>query len=238
MSQRWLVAQKYEKGAWDEMMEKVLSREYVQSKKIYAENIKAWFNKFIEIGDKSKILQVGAAGEGMIFFFGIGDRYAIDPLAEYYVKNFGVIQDRRVLYVKGVGEALPYKDDFFDIVLIFNVLDHTSSPTDVSSEINRVLKSGGLVYIGVHTYSCIGAIYRIINEGLFKTHIMRKISRIDRGHPHSFTRYQLKKMIQKDFVIIDTDHDKNYIGKNSPSKLKKLKNIIAGKKMYRFIVQK
>ena len=238
MAQRWLIAQKYEKETWGEDVERVLSQGYIQSKKVYAENIKAWFNKFIEIGDETKILQIGAAGEGMIFFFGVGDRYAIDPLADFYIKNFGVIQDRRVIYVKGVGEALPYMDNHFDIIILFNVLDHTSSPTDVLSEINRVLKSGGLLYLGVHTYSYIGAIYRIINEKLFKIPAIRKISKIDEGHPHAFTRYQLKKMIQKHFIFIDADHDEDYIGKDSSKKLKKLKRFLAGKKMYRFIVQK
>lgn len=230
MTQRWLVAQKYEEETWDEMMEKVLSQEYYSMKKIYAEKIKAWFNKFIEIGDKSKILQVGAAGDGMIFFWGTGYRHAIDPLADYFVKNFGVIQDKRVTYVKGVGEALPYNADSFDIVILFNVLDHVYSPTDVLSEIYRVLRTGGFIYIGVHIYSPYGSLYRFFREKM-------KI-KIDRGHPYSFTPSKIEKMIVNQFNVVDTDHDLDIKGYKNSKGWIKLRKFLAGKKMYRFIVQK
>lgn len=230
MAQRWLLAQKYEQETWETDKERVLSREYIQSKETYAENIKAWFRNFIEIGDKSKILQVGAAGEGMIFFFDVGHRYAIDPLADYYVKNFGVIQDRRVLYVKGVGEVLPYKADSFDIVILFNVLDHVYSPRDVLSEIDRVLRTGGVVYIGVHIYLPIGCLYRVLKE--------KSKFKIDQGHPHSFTAAKIERMIKNHFNVVETDHDLDIIGYKNSKGWIKLKRYLAGKKMYRFIVHK
>lgn len=41
--------------------------------------------------------------------------------------------------------ALPFKDESFDIVLLSDVLEHTSDPKKVARESLRILKKGGLV---------------------------------------------------------------------------------------------
>lgn len=48
-----------------------------------------------------------------------------------------------------VGDAheLPLKDESFDAILFKNVLEHIRNPTKVMSEIERVLKPGGYLYI-------------------------------------------------------------------------------------------
>ena len=168
MSERWILAQDYERNVWSQDRERVLSQEYIDSKEKYARSILNWLNKFSIISDETKILQIGSAGEGAIFFFDIGDRYAIDPLANFYSKEFGEIIDERVTFLEGVGEKLPWDDNFFDIVIIFNVLDHVDSPYDVLDEMHRVLKNGGITYIGVHIFSWPGLLYRNIREMLHK----------------------------------------------------------------------
>jgi 2-polyprenyl-6-hydroxyphenyl methylase/3-demethylubiquinone-9 3-methyltransferase len=49
----------------------------------------------------------------------------------------------RISYEKGMGEALPYRDDAFDIVFCCDVLEHVRDVPKVISEISRVLKPGG-----------------------------------------------------------------------------------------------
>ncbi len=44
------------------------------------------------------------------------------------------------------NELLPYKDGFFDIVFIFDVIEHVKNPTKMIKETLRVLKSGGYLY--------------------------------------------------------------------------------------------
>lgn len=46
--------------------------------------------------------------------------------------------------VVGVGEKIPYPDEYFDIVISDNVLEHVRSPEQLFSEVRRVLKSDGL----------------------------------------------------------------------------------------------
>lgn len=52
----------------------------------------------------------------------------------------------------GIGEAIPYPDDDFDIVYSSNVLEHVGDPAKVVSEIVRVLKPGGHAQLVVPNY--------------------------------------------------------------------------------------
>ena len=45
---------------------------------------------------------------------------------------------------QGVGEAIPYPDERFDLVLADNVFEHLEAPQRVFKEVSRVLKPGGL----------------------------------------------------------------------------------------------
>lgn len=234
MSDRWALAQKYEREEWSKDSDRILSQNFINTKKIYSDNILNWLMKSKNITKESQILQIGSAGEGEIFFFEIGNRYAIDPLADFYYKQFGKIQDENVRFIKGVGEALPWQDEFFDVIILFNVLDHVKSPSEVLSEIRRVLKKGGIAYIAVHTYSWSGILIRNIREIL---HIINPSIKADIGHPFSFSAYGLEKMIVKHFDIIDTGHDTRINFENLKISIK-IKKYINSQKMYRYIVKK
>lgn len=53
---------------------------------------------------------------------------------------------------RGVGEALPFSDDRFDLVYSSNVLEHVDEPAQVIAEIIRVLKPGGCAQLVVPNY--------------------------------------------------------------------------------------
>ncbi len=48
--------------------------------------------------------------------------------------------------VLGVAESLPFKDNTFDAVFSFAVLEHVKDPFSCASELARVLKPGGTIY--------------------------------------------------------------------------------------------
>lgn len=50
---------------------------------------------------------------------------------------------------KRKGDALPFKNDFFDIVICSHVLEHLKKDKKELEEIDRVLKTDGLVVLGV-----------------------------------------------------------------------------------------
>jgi len=55
--------------------------------------------------------------------------------------------------VIGIGEKLPYKDENFDMVVSFQVLEHTQKPEQVLKESIRVLKNGGYLYFVIPNYN-------------------------------------------------------------------------------------
>lgn len=75
---------------------------------------------------------------GLVLDCGAGWR----PVYFSHVVNFE-IAPYNTTDVRGVGEALPFKDDSFDAVISMAVLEHVKDPFRCAAEIARVLKPGG-----------------------------------------------------------------------------------------------
>ena len=84
-----------------------------------------------------------------------GDCYGIEPdsmkvdVALDRLDDAGV--SRNIL--RGVGEDLPFGDATFDLVVSFQVLEHTQIPEKVLQETVRVLKPGGYIHFVVPNYN-------------------------------------------------------------------------------------
>jgi len=199
LNKRWQLAQSYERKVWDSMTKKELL-EY--SKKYYLRKVQKLLKeskKKIKINKKTKFLQIGPGPTDIINQIKIGEKYSIDPLADFYKKKFNFNYDETKL-IRGVGEKLPYKDHFFDVIIFANVLDHTDSPGKVLSEISRVLKSDGILYVEAHFYQkefiLLSKVY-----GFFKRIFTGEI--FNPCHPHMFQLEQIKKLIMRSFKIYD-----------------------------------
>ncbi len=60
------------------------------------------------------------------------------------------------------GEALPFPDERFDLVICAQVYEHVSHPTQLADEIRRVLKPGGVVFFsGPNRYALIEEHYHL-----------------------------------------------------------------------------
>jgi len=106
-----------------------------------------WFDRHAE-WDGRRVLDLGCAGGFMAE--ALDDRGAqvtgIDPAAEAVAaaRRHAGEAGRRIDYLVGVGEALPFAAESFDHVVCVDVLEHVADLHRVLSEVARVLKPGGL----------------------------------------------------------------------------------------------
>ena len=52
-------------------------------------------------------------------------------------------------FIQAIGEGIPLRDDSFDLVVLFEVLEHVMKPEVVLKEISRVLKTNGILFLTV-----------------------------------------------------------------------------------------
>ena len=100
------------------------------------------------------------------------------------------------------GKKLPFEDNFFDAVLSISVLEHVSNPVNYLSEISRVLKFGGYLYLAFpnrlwprETHTLLWGITYLPYK------IAEVITRLFKRNPlsennlHFYTYWNLKKML-------------------------------------------
>lgn len=183
---RWNIAQEYEKDYWDcswkpkeSKQRKYLVAEYWN---LYLSSLKA----YAEFKEESRILEIGCGADGIINYISKGEKTAIDPLMDYYTSNFTM--SKEVKWVSGVGEDIHFEDEHFDIVVTTNTLDHTHDPNRVLSEIRRVLKRQGVLFLTVNCHRLFPKYYNSMKE-LF--------GRGETTHLYIFSVKDVKNLIKK-----------------------------------------
>lgn len=107
-----------------------------------------YFDRFIPNWRGLKVLDVGCGGGYTCEFLahrgakvtGIDPSAACIEAAKSHAEKIGLTIDYHV----GMGEALPFTCDGFDVVVCVDVLEHVQSVATTVTEMSRVLNSGGL----------------------------------------------------------------------------------------------
>lgn len=136
------------------------------------------FGYTIEELREQTVLEVGC-GNGMIHSIE-GPSIGVDPILPNVRQHVG---ESPAALLTGVGEALPLRSDSVDIVILYNVLDHTKDPAAVLAEVRRVLAPGGDLLFHVNAFALPGF-------------VRRRLSLIDRPHPHHFSPAEVRSMIE------------------------------------------
>lgn len=112
--------------------------------------------RFIQ-GEKHFIFGAGTGGLAVSLFKEYGcDVYGIEPCPE----EFAIIQGKckevginPANFRKEFGEKLSFKENQFDLVHCFNVLEHVNDIKKCIEEMIRITKPGGYIYINNPNYS-------------------------------------------------------------------------------------
>jgi ubiquinone/menaquinone biosynthesis C-methylase UbiE len=80
---------------------------------------------------------------------GAGDGKLQDLVADYTGLDISSTAKRffHKRFIAGSATALPFEDNKFDVIWTINVLEHVPKPEQALSEMRRVLKGGGLMYL-------------------------------------------------------------------------------------------
>ena len=129
----------------------------------------------------------------MIAYLEDGDRYGLDPLLDYYTLCFDM--PKEVKWVSGCGEAIPFGDNFFNVVITTNAIDHTQSPSHMLKEIYRVLGDHCLLFLTVNTYAWIATRAKLLAE---------RMGTGDPCHPYTFSNREMRQYLHKSgFTVIE-----------------------------------
>lgn len=164
---RWHRAQKYEYNFQQRKALHIRGNEksIIGRRIMRARGLCDLLTPFLKFSESTRILEVGSGPHGIVFFLEKGDRFAMDPLADYYHQAFSLLQaGSKAKPVCGRGENIPFPAVMFDLIISDNVLDHTMDPEAVIREIYRVLKPGGVLLLQVNVHRWTGYFLSQIHE--------------------------------------------------------------------------
>jgi len=190
-SKKWIKAQQLEPLHWAENREKISNLKYQEKIKVRSNHILNTLKEHAgEWTYDESILEIGGGATPLITHTKFKNQFLVDPLMDFYIETFPSVFPSSAEYEKSKGEVLPYKDNSFDMLVSRNVLDHVDDVNQCLDEMKRVLKPGGLAYIGMNVFAGPLLIYKTI----FK----------DPEHPYTFSESSFTNLIAKDFSILKT----------------------------------
>ena len=169
----------------------------------------------IKLKKESRILDVGCAlGYFLRLCDDIGcDTYGLD-ISEYAISH-AKKQTKAKLYIHDVNKGLPmFPNDMFDLVILFDIIEHLDSPLLSLRHIRRTLKIGGKLII---TTPNLNAIDRILRRILRKEETWYGFA--DATHVNLFTPSSLRFLIVRaGFETVETETPFHTL----PKRLKKM----------------
>ena len=130
------------------------------------------------------IVEFGSGPAGFVEYIEAKQKIAIEPLIDHYRKVFPHLAKSNVEYwncpAEDVGHLL---DNIADLVICFNVLDHTRDPNRVIQNLARAAKTGADLLFQVNVY-------------LSDEQIRKKFKKHAEIHPHSFFPETILSMLR------------------------------------------
>ncbi len=113
--------------------------------------------------------------------------YAIDVYGKaiaYAKKNYP-----HITFINADAHRLPFKNNYFDLVISYETIEHVVDPLKILKEIKRVLKKDGLAIVAMDSGNWLFRIVWWVSE--------KTISSVWQGaHLHPFKHTELEKVIK------------------------------------------
>lgn len=157
---------------------------------------KAYFPKSIldeNIPPNSRVLDVGCA---FGYFLKLCAEYKLETygldISEYAIEKAKAITKAK-LYLHDVNDGLQFfQNEFFDLVTMFDIIEHVKSPYNLLMEVRRVLKRGAKMVI---TTPNVNAIAKFLKGNQW-------VGFSDPTHLYLFTSDSLKFLVEKNGFIV------------------------------------
>lgn len=157
------------------------------------------YGKFIEDISKtiknSKILDIGCGNGNYTQYFCRNNNKVIGiDIEDFRKKEFS----ENFEFVKYNGKRIPFKDNFFDCIISWDVIEHVEDDKLFVEEIKRVLRKGRVVFLGIPNKNRLSNILRKI-IGKSVTYPLLIAENRDLGrliHIREYTSSELKKLFE------------------------------------------
>lgn len=118
-------------------------------------------------------------------------------------KNKDIVDASNDSNIIHIHRTLPFQDESFDVVTIFEVLEHVHDQAFVLNELNRVLRPGGRIVISVPQQY----LFSFLDHGNWK-YRFPKIHRLWYLRKHSLEEYEYRYVNNPNGLIGDVDKEK------------------------------
>jgi len=170
----------------------------MKSKKLHRSN---FLFKYLSSG---LVLDVGNLGDGGKIHKKIVTNY---PGVEAHGLDIEDQKNKNLNFTNqaiGSAELMPYSDNYFDLVYLGEVIEHTWTPMRMINEAKRVLKTGGLLILDTPNIYSLARIIRYCIKG-------KDVILGDPTHKIFFSRAMLENLVDKaGFELVETTTDRKF----------------------------
>jgi SAM-dependent methyltransferase len=108
--------------------------------------------KSLELSEQSNLLEIGCGpGGNLAMLQGFGKTYAVEPddVARSFARN---LAPDAIVSAGGIPDPLPDFDVKFDLIVLFDVLEHIENPVEGLMALKALLKPDGYIILSVPAY--------------------------------------------------------------------------------------
>ena len=100
-------------------------------------------------------------------------------------------------FVRASAEALPFREDSFRVVTMFDVIEHVENPTKCVREVHRTLKENGDFLMGTPNCMYILSTFMIIRRGMYVLTTPDNTYEVDADHVATWGPPEMHNLMQR-----------------------------------------